>query len=73
LFWLYTSQAKNTAANLTLLENAVNEGLRWLIDDAIISKTNITATKSNTQINLEIELVNKLQSNSKYYNLFVNL
>lgn len=73
LFWLYTSQAKNTMANLTLLENAVNEGLRWLIDDAIISKTNIKATKLNTQINLEIELINKLQSNSKYYNLFVNL
>lgn len=73
LFWLYTSQAKNTTKNLTLLENAVTEGLRWLIDDAIISKTNIKATKTNTQINLEIELINKLQSNSKYYNLFVNL
>jgi len=73
LFWLYTSQAKNTTANLTLLENAVSEGLRWLIDDGIVSKINVKATKSNTQINLEIELINKLQSNSKYYNLFVNL
>lgn len=73
LFWLYTSQAKNTTANLTLLENTVNDGLRWLVDDAIISKVNVSATKSSTQINLEIGLINKLQSNSKYYNLFVNL
>lgn len=73
LFWLYTSQAKNTTSNLTLIENAVTDGLRWLIDDAIISKTNVKATKSNTQVNLEIELINKLQSSSKYYNLFVNL
>ncbi len=48
-------------------------GLRWLIDDEIISKTNVKATKSNTQVNIEVDLINKFQSNSKYYNLFVNL
>lgn len=73
LFWLYTEQVKNTDSNLTLIESAVTDGLRWLIDDGIISKTNVKATKSNAQINLEIGLINKLQSNSKYYNLFVNL
>lgn len=73
LFWLYTEQAKNTDSILTLIESAVTDGLRWLIDDGIISKTNVRATKSNTQVNIDIELINKLQSSSKYYNLFVNL
>jgi phage gp46-like protein len=73
LLWFYTEQAKQTDSNLSLIKNAVNNGLRWLIDDGIISKTKVEATKNNTQVNLEIELINKLQVNSKYYNLFLNL
>ena len=71
LLWLHTNQAKNI--NTSLIESAVKDGLRWLIDDGIVSKINVKATKSNTQVNIEIDLINKFQSNSKYYNLFVNL
>jgi phage gp46-like protein len=71
--WLYIEQAKQTDSNLSLIKSAINNGLRWLIEDDIISKTKVEATKNNTQINLEIELINKLQVNSKYYNLFLNL
>ena len=72
LFWLYTEQAKNTASNMTLLEGAVLEGLRWMIEDKIISKTIVSGTRSNVSITLDIELINQLQKNSTYYNLFIN-
>ena len=71
LFWLYTSQSKNTESNLSLIENSVYDGLKWMIQDKIVSKINITATKSGTGVNLEIDLINKLQKDSKYYNLFI--
>jgi len=70
LFWLYTEQAKNTDSNLRLLEGAITDGLAWMIEDNIFSKTKVQATRLNTQIELQIELVNKLQKNSQYYNLF---
>lgn len=73
LLWLYTEQTKQTDSNLSLIESSVSDGLRWLIDDTIITKTKVKATKYNEQINLEIDLINKLQVNSKYYNLFLNL
>lgn len=70
LFWLYTEQAKNTDSNLRLLEGTITDGLAWMIEDNIFSKTKVQATRLNTQIQLQIELVNKLQKNSQYYNLF---
>ena len=73
LFWLYTEQARNTDANLSLIQSSIKDGLKWLIEDKILSKIDVNATKSGTGVNVEINLINKLQSNSKYYNLFVNL
>jgi len=70
LFWLYTQQAKNTDSNLRLLEGAVSDGLAWMIEDNIFSKVKVKATRSISTIKLEIELINKLQKNSRYYNLF---
>jgi len=70
LFWLYTQQAKNTDSNLRLLEGAVTDGLAWMIEDNIFSKVKVKATRSISTIQLEIELINKLQKNSRYYNLF---
>ena len=69
-FWLYTEQAKNIDSNLRLIEGAIGDGLAWMIEDNIFSKTKVQATRLNTEINLQIELVNKLQKNSQYYNLF---
>ena len=73
LLWLYTTQAKQTQSNLTMIETSVKDGLKWMIDDSIISKTNVKATKLDTKVNIEVDLINKLQVNSKYYNLFLNL
>lgn len=70
LFWLYSSQAKNTTRNLQLLQDTVREGLRWMIDDGILTKTNVEATKTGSNIQLDIELTNN--QSSKYYNLLVN-
>lgn len=72
LFWLYTEQAKNTASNMTLLEGTVTEGLKWMIDDKIISKTIVSGARSGSSITLGVELVNNLQKNSTYYDLFIN-
>jgi len=73
LLWLYTEQAKNTDSNLSLIQSSVRDGLKWLIDDKIISKINVSTTKKESSVNIDIELINQRQSNSKYYNLFVNL
>lgn len=73
LLWLYTTQAKQTQSNLTMIETSVKDGLKWMIDDSIISKINVKATKQNTKVSIEVDLINKLQVNSKYYNLFLNL
>jgi phage gp46-like protein len=70
LFWLYTQQAKNTDSNLRLLEGAASDGLAWMIEDNIFSKVKVKATRSISTIQLEIEPINKLQKNSRYYNLF---
>ena len=59
--------------NLTFIETSVKDGLKWMIDDNIISKINVKATKQDTKVNVEVDLINKLQVNSKYYNLFLNL
>ena len=62
LLWLYTTQSKNTESNLKLI---------WMIEDGLISKIEVTATKSGTGVDLNIGLINELQKDSKYYNLFL--
>lgn len=73
ILWFYIDQAKQIERDLPLIENAINDGLRWLIDDNIISKTITKATIVDNQLKIEVELINQLQTNSKYYNLFLNL
>jgi len=73
LFWFYVEQAKQTDINLSLIESAIADGLKWLIDDTIISKTTVKATRKNDQLAIDVNLINQLQSSSKYYNLFLNL
>lgn len=72
LFWLYSDQAKNTQDNLSLIEGAVNEGISWMIEDNILSDVKVTGTKEGSGIGLEINLTNKSQNDSNYYNLFIN-
>lgn len=71
LIWLYTYQAKNTSSNLSLIESSAYDGLKWLVEDQIISKVDVAATKLGNGVTLEIELINKLKQDSKYYNLFI--
>ena len=73
LLWLYTEQAKNTTQNLSQVESAVNSGLQWMIDDKIISNVKVKASKTINQISIQIDLINKLQNVSKYYNLFAKI
>ena len=70
LFWLYSSQAKNTARNLQLMQGAVSEGCEWFVSDGILSDVNVLAAKTGSNIELNIELINN--QSSKYYNLLVN-
>ena len=73
LLWFYTNQAKQTESNLASIEKTVNDGLRWFVEDGIMSKTNVKAKKSDTVIEIGVDLIGKLQVNSKYYNLFIKL
>lgn len=70
LFWLYSSQAKNTERNTQLMQDAVKEGCSWMTADGILSKVDVKTIKTGSSVNLDIELTNN--QSSKYYNLLVN-
>lgn len=72
LLWLYTDQAKNTDDNLFLTETTVTEGLSWMVEDSLIAKSEVSATKDGSNVAIEINLTNKSQKDSSYYNLFIN-
>lgn len=70
--WLYTEQAKNTDDNLLLIESTVLEGLSWMTEDNIISKAQVVTTRGLSRVNIEVNLTNKTQEESNYFNMFVN-
>ncbi len=71
LFWLYTSQSKLTDGILRKLEIATYNGLSWMITDGIFSKITVSITKASGGLTVDLALINKLQENSQYFNLFV--
>ncbi len=70
--WLFTEQAKNSESNLSLLENSIRDGLQWMLQDNIISNITVEASKSEGNINLEINLEGKSKDDSTLYNTFIN-
>lgn len=72
LFWLYTEQVKNTAANSLLLEQTVREGLNWMIEDDIIRDAEVSTRRTGSKIQLDIRLISASQERSVNYSLFVN-
>jgi phage gp46-like protein len=71
--WFYAYQTNITSEVLESIKKAVSDGLKWFIDDKIMTKTKITtAQKKDSGIDIGIELFGK-KDDSKYYNLFVNL
>jgi phage gp46-like protein len=70
LLWLYIKQAANSDKNLSLAQGAVYDGLKWMIEDKIVSKIDVVATRVKGGISFDINLINKLQKDSKYYNVF---
>ena len=70
--WLFTKQAKNTESNLADIEDTVKNGLQWMIEDSIVSKVEVKATKLVSQIKIEVNLTNKTKEDSNYYNMFIN-
>lgn len=74
LFWLYTEQAPLTDRTLTAIQNTVDNGLKWLIEDKIVTKINVQVNKIGTsRVQIEVDLINEFNGENKYYNLFVNL
>lgn len=73
LFWLYTSQATLTDKVLAKINDSVRNGLKWMVEDKIITKVNSVVTKVNGGVNIEVNIKNGFEKDSKYYNLFVNL
>lgn len=70
--WLFIDQAKNTESNLLSIENTVSEGLSWMIDDNIISDSEVEAQRVDGGVEININLTNQTQEDSNYYNLFIN-
>jgi phage gp46-like protein len=70
--WLYTDQAKNTEDNELLTENSVTDGLKWMIEDNIISKSQVIVTRGLSRVNIEVDLTSKTREESNYYNMFIN-
>ena len=57
LFWYY-SQQKNTEQNAQLMENAILEGLQWLIDDKLASDITTNTSRSGNNLTINIQLTN---------------
>lgn len=72
LLWLYTYQARNTQSNASLAEQAINQGLSWLLEDNILTKINTSISRSGNSMTVNIDVKTKFDSNSNYYDLFIN-
>lgn len=73
LFWLFTEQAPLTDRILTQVNDSVRDGLKWMIEDKIITQVKSEVTKVPNGVNIEVTLINDLNKDSIYYDLFVNL
>lgn len=72
LLWLYIDQARNTEANASLAQNAVNKGLSWMLEDDILTDVITNIQRSGTNMTIDIEAKSKLDRQSQYYDLFIN-
>lgn len=54
--WLYTAKVTNTEQNAELIKGACKDGLQWLIDDNIVKSFNVQVTRTNSKIQIDIEL-----------------
>ena len=70
--WINIDQGKNTTNNLNQIIDQWNNGIKWMIDDNIISKAEIKADNLGSSIIAEINITSKSQQDSNYYNLFIN-
>lgn len=70
--WLYTEQVANSQSNLSLLENSIRDGLQWMTQDDIVSNITVQASKTLSNIQLDINLEGKNKDNSTNYNTFIN-
>jgi phage gp46-like protein len=71
-FWLYTARATNTERNAELLQKTVREdGLQWMIDDAIVKDVAIDITRVSDKVTLDIKLTT-IQDDTLYYQTFLN-
>jgi len=70
--WFYAYQKNITTQTLELIKKTITEGLKWFLDDKIMTKTEVLAKKKENGIEIDINLFGK-KDDSKYYNLFVNL
>lgn len=72
LLWLYIDQSVNSASNATLAKSAIDDGLSWMIDDSILLDVETQIVRNGTLMTINIELISSLDSQSNYYDLFIN-
>jgi len=57
LFWFYSRQA-NTQQNAQAMENAITDGLQWLIDDNLVSEITVSTSREVHKLIINIQLTN---------------
>lgn len=70
LLWFY-SQQPNTESNKTLAEDSVRESLQWMLDDSILSNTNVSLSRNSIGYNIEANLTGQDQNSGNYYDSFI--
>ena len=70
LLWFYL-QNKNTEDNLLLMNSSINLGLEWMVEDDIISRSEVSIERSFGGVIILITVVSKDQQETKYFNAFV--
>lgn len=70
--WMHIDQARNTNQNTSLIEDSLKDGLKWLIDQDIISSINIDTSFKGSNLKVDIDIVGKSQEDTTNYNLLIN-
>jgi phage gp46-like protein len=70
--WLYIEQARNTDQNISLIEDSIKDGLKWLIDQDIIKDINLETSFIGSNLEVNLDIIGKSQEDTENYNLLIN-
>ena len=66
LFWLYSEQQNNTEENALDLEDAIKQGLEWLIEDKILADIDVAVVIENSFAYITITTTSNQELEQQY-------